>query len=74
MFGRSWIEKPANENSNANVTNNIPFWYNYVYDGGLSTNNIRDGGGDMYDRGNVVSSKQDLNESLLYLCVVNFVI
>ena len=41
--------------SSETITDEIPFWYNYRYDGGSGgTSMIRDGGGDMYDGGNKV--------------------
>lgn len=36
------------------VSNLVPSWNDYVYDGGPSNTYIRDGGGDMYDGGNKV--------------------
>ena len=48
------------QNASANTTGNIPFFYQYRYDGGRTATNIRDGGGDMYDGGNAVSLKKSL--------------
>ena len=43
------------QNQSSSLTTSIPNWHRYRYDSGVLSNNIRDGGGDMYDGGNRVS-------------------